>query len=68
MVARGRRVERSSQVQRTPSRYVDGGVRIDIYALVYPDFPGEPGTAPFFENFRNIVSTNPCPSTGQLPS
>jgi hypothetical protein len=39
-----------------------------IYALVYPDFPGEPGTAPFFENFRNILSTNPCPSTGQLPS
>jgi hypothetical protein len=39
-----------------------------IYALVYPDFPGEPGTAPFFENFRNIMSTNPCPSTGQLPS
>jgi hypothetical protein len=39
-----------------------------IYALVYPDFPGDPGTAPFFENFRNILSTNPCPSTGQLPS
>jgi hypothetical protein len=39
-----------------------------IYPIVYPDFPGEPGTAPFFENFRSIMSTNPCPSTGQLPS
>jgi hypothetical protein len=39
-----------------------------IYALVYADFPGDPGTAPFLENFRNIMSTNPCPSTGQFPS
>jgi hypothetical protein len=39
-----------------------------LLTLVYPDFPGFPGTAPFFEDFRNILPNNPCPSTGSLPS
>ena len=38
-----------------------------LIPLVYADFPGEPGTAPFFEDFRNVLSSNPCPSAGHLP-
>jgi hypothetical protein len=39
-----------------------------LLALVYADFPGSPGTFPAFEDFRNVLSSNPCPSTGTLPS
>jgi hypothetical protein len=38
-----------------------------LIPLVYADFPGAPGTAPFFEDFRNVLSSNPCPSAGHLP-
>jgi hypothetical protein len=39
-----------------------------LIQLVYPDFPGFPGTFPFYEDFRNVLSSNPCPSSGHLPS
>ena len=39
-----------------------------LLALVYPDFPGLPGTVFAFEDFRRVHSSNPCPSTGSLPS
>lgn len=38
-----------------------------ILPLVYPPAPGFPSTQFFFEDFRNVHSSNPCPSTGQLP-
>jgi hypothetical protein len=38
-----------------------------LLTLFYADFPGFPGTLPFFEDFRRILSTNPCASTGALP-
>jgi hypothetical protein len=38
-----------------------------LLPLVYADFPGQPGTAFFYENFRNVLPNNPCPSTGTLP-
>ncbi|MEP6526896.1 MAG: hypothetical protein ABJA86_06995 [Nocardioidaceae bacterium] len=34
-----------------------------LIPLVYPDFPGFPGTASFFEDFRRVLPTNPCPHT-----
>jgi hypothetical protein len=38
-----------------------------LSALFYADFPGAPGTTAFFENFKRVMSTNPCISTGSLP-
>jgi hypothetical protein len=37
-----------------------------IYALAYPTGPSSTGF--FFENFRNILSNNPCESSGKLPA
>jgi hypothetical protein len=48
-----------------------GGSSVTEYGslipLVYADFPGSPGTAPFFEDFRRVLPNNPCNSTGHLP-
>jgi hypothetical protein len=38
-----------------------------LIALFYAPFPGFPGTEPFFEDFRRVLSSNPCPSSGSLP-
>ena len=38
-----------------------------LVSLVYPPFPGFPETASFLEDFRNVLSANPCPSKGRLP-
>lgn len=38
-----------------------------LLGLVYPPSPFSPETATFFEDFRNVLSSNPCPSNGQLP-
>jgi hypothetical protein len=36
-----------------------------LLGLIYPTGPDSTGT--FFEDFRRVLSSNPCPSTGQLP-
>jgi hypothetical protein len=38
-----------------------------LLGLVYPDFPGFPGTVTAYEDFRNVLTNNPCPSRGRLP-
>jgi hypothetical protein len=39
-----------------------------LVKLFYAPFPGAPGTVPSFEDFRRVFGTNPCPSTGSLPT
>lgn len=67
---RSRRTYHGTFIPGTTNTF--GGTSTSEYGsllkLLYADFPGVPGTAPFFEDFRNVLSTNPCPSTGQLPS
>jgi hypothetical protein len=39
----------------------------DLLGLTYPPLPGFAGGT-FFEDFRNVLSKNPCSSNGHLPS
>ena len=37
-----------------------------LLALYYAGFPGFPAQS-IIEDYRNVLSTNPCPSNGRLP-
>jgi hypothetical protein len=39
----------------------------NLSALVYPGFAWAPGTVSVYQNYRRVVSPNPCVSTGSLP-
>jgi hypothetical protein len=50
---------------------VFGGSSVTEYrklsALVYPGYAWSPGTRSVYQNFKRVLSSNPCPSTGSLP-
>jgi hypothetical protein len=69
---------------RTPCAWQEGGTHIPgttntfggtstseygpLIRLLYGPFPGAPDNSFAFEDFRNVLSANPCPSSGQLPA